>query len=274
MGGGAQNCPGGALETLTIDRAAALQSDFMERVAGRLEAATEFTDPITGRTFAGRAASVAEFPADFSAEVERVQRATGVYDEVRLERIGCGARAMWEIRPAGLLRFGTEMLVLAGVLPPFRELLLGLTPRARDVDDLMGILPDREAGGPTRVLAVLSPSGWRDRGAPAPVTAAGNDVIYRFEPAPECGYRPYPCEDEWPPAFLALESEEELVARVWELAALRRADLILHGLAARAVSREAGVPVAIVRSAFLRAARQDEFLRAVETDGDLVLRRA
>jgi len=262
------------LEPLTIDRAAALQTDFMERVASRLETATEFRDPVTGRTFSGHASQVTEFPFDFSADFERVQRATGVYDEVLLERIGLGARALFEIHPAGILRFGTEMLVLAGVVQPFRELLLGLTPRERDVDDLLGILPERDADGPTRVLAVLSPSGWRGSGSKVAGPGTGGDVIYRFEPAPEGGYRPFPCEDAWPPAFLALESEEELVLRVIELAAARRADLVLRGLLARHVSREAGVPVEIVRMAFERAARQDEFLRAVETDGDLVLRRA
>jgi hypothetical protein len=59
-----------------------------------------------------------------------------------------------------------------------------------------------------------------------------------------------------------------------ELIAVQRAELVLHGLAARRMSIGSGVPVEIVRSAFTRAAREDEFLRAVETDGDLVLRRA
>ncbi len=265
---------GGALETLTIDRAAALQTDFMERVASRIEAVSEFLDPITGRTFRGHAARVEEFPFDFSSEFERVQRATGVFDEVLLERIGRGARALWEIRPAGILRFGTQMLVLAAVLPPFRELLLGLTPSERDIDDLPGVLPERVAEGSTRVVALLSPSGWRCGGSADAALGAGGDVLVRFEPAPGGGYRPFPCDGNWPPAFLALESDEELESRVTELVAVRRADLVLRGLAARQVSREAGVPVAIVQAAFARAAGRDEFLRAVETGGDLVLRRS
>ncbi len=270
---------GGALELLTIDRAVALQNDFMERVASRLEATSEFQDPVTGRTFSGRACRLEEYPVDFSAEFDRVQRACGVYDEVRRERMGRGARALWEISPKGILRFGTEMIVLGAVLQPFRELLLGLTPRERAFDDLAEMLPDREDDEPTWVLAVLSPSGWRNAPGLEPdsgTTGAGpqSEVVYRFEPAPGGGYRPFPAAGDWPPAFLALESEEELTDRVVQLVSVHRVDLVLRGLTARGISREAGVPVRIVRSAFRRTARDDEFLRVFEVDGDLVLRRA
>ena len=267
------------METLTIDRAAALQNDFMERVAARLEAVSEFRDPRTGRSFHGRARQAEGYPADFSSEFERVQRATSVYDEVRLDRIGRGARARFEIRPAGLLRFGTELLVLTAVLQPFREFMLGLSPRERDSDDLSALSFDDVEGGPTLVVAVLSTAGWRrSSGRMLEVEEreleAGREVIFRFEPAPGGGYRPFPHAVEWPPPFLALESEEELAARVIELSTLRRADLVLRGLSAREVSHEAGVPLEIVRSAFRRVADEDEFLRAVPADGDLVLRRA
>jgi hypothetical protein len=262
------------LQNLTIDRAAALQTDFMDRVANRLEAASEFREPKSGRTFAGRARLVEEYPTDFAEELARVQRASRVYDEVLLERMCRGARILYEIRPSGLLRFGTAMLVFAAVLQPFRELLLRLTPGPRAFDDLSGLPPEREGGGPPRVLAVLSPSGWRDGPDDAEDPGEGADTVIRFEPAPEGGYRRFPVTEEPLPAFLALESEEELLERVRKLAEARRVDLVLRGLAARRISRESGVPVETVREAFRSAAREDEFLRAVEEDGDLLLRRA
>jgi hypothetical protein len=230
------------LEPLTIDRAVALQAEFMNRLAERLADTEEFVDPASGRRFSGSARQDDEYPADFVRELERAQTASGRYGEALRERMPTGARARWEVKPGGLLRFGVEMVVIGAVLQPFRELLSGLTP-----------------------------SGWR--GEPEP-PAVDRDTVLRFEPAEGGGFRRYPDAMDWPPAFVALESEQELMTRVLLLVAKGRVELVLRGLSAKDLSRQAGIPPDIVARGFERAVREGELLRLSHDGDDVVLRRA
>ncbi len=259
------------MEPLTIDRAVALQAEFMNRLAERLADTEEFVDPASGRRFSGSARQDDEYPADFVRELERAQTASGRYGEALRERMPTGARARWEVKPGGLLRFGVEMVVIGAVLQPFRELLSGLTPSGRDANDLAGVARDVDEEGPPMLVAALSPSGWR--GEPEP-PAVDRDTVLRFEPAEGGGFRRYPDAMDWPPAFVALESEQELMTRVLLLVAKGRVELVLRGLSAKDLSRQAGIPPDIVARGFERAVREGELLRLSHDGDDVVLRRA
>ena len=80
--------------------------------------------------------------------------------------------------------------------------------------------------------------------------------------------------DDVLPGFLALESREELVARIAGFIEDSRVDLVLRGLELRRTAARTGVPVEVVEEAFRETARSDEFLRAAEEGDSLVLRRS
>ena len=244
-----------------LERAAALENDFMARVAASVSRATVFTG---GPLVHGHARRDDGYPGDFEEEVRRVLSADGLPAGDAAERVPRGARVLYEVRK-GLLGRHPALFLAAGVRHPFRALSLGLPVSPLPAADALAALPpDREA--PLQAV-VLSTSGWVGE-PPRPVGVA----LWLVSPAPGGGYRleagPGPL-----PAHFSLETDEELVMRVVGYAWASRAELVLNGLDARRVAETTGAPLKVVEAAFRRMASRDEFLAVHAENGTVVLRR-
>jgi hypothetical protein len=258
------------LERLDPDRAAALEADFRERVNARLEEARSFSDG-SGHAFEGRARRDESLASDLAQDVEELMRSAGVHDELLVDRVPRGWRARWEVRTGGLIFKRTALVVEAGVVHPFSELIrrAPATPCPR-AEAARVLTPDHGANVP-RVAVVLGSSGWRTDGD---VPESESTSVFLVEPAPGGGYKVAAGPAEALPSWLALESPDEMAARVAAWVTASRVDLVLRGLEARLAAKRTGVPVEVVEEAFRDAARKDEFLRLTDEGDTVVLRRA
>lgn len=238
----------------------------MVRLAARVEECREFQCPRTGARVAGRAHRDRSLSFDLGCDTDRVLEAEGLFDPGLRDRLPRGARALWEVRRGSLLPGRASLVIYGCVIHPVRELARGLSGAAADAACALDLLPQTGEGVPA-VLAALSTSGWRGM-------ASDDAGLFLFEPAPGGGYRRYGLGAGAVPAYLALESEAELKARVVTYADGSRAELVLRGLSARAASLVLGVPVRIVSEVFTSMAVEGEFLRISREEDDIVLRRA
>jgi hypothetical protein len=256
---------------LDADLAQATERAFMDRLVARLMAARRFPRAGRGDSVAGSVRRDGGFPRDYAERVRRILRAEGRHDPVLWARLPKGARARFEVRGGSLLFRRTLLVLAVAAVHPFRELALGLSPVPLDPEAAAGWLPAVEDEEPERLGVVLSSSGWRTGGETPDWEGA---PLVLFEPAPGGGFKPAFGEPEALPDCLRLESDEELASRVLEYVRAARVELVLHGLSARRTADAAGVPEALVRAAFERAAREDEFLWLSEEDDEIVLRRS
>jgi hypothetical protein len=198
-------------------------------------------------------------------------RAESVYDEIIQDRLPRGWRARWEIRTGGILFRRTSLVVEAGVAHPFPELIRGAIPSPLAREEAARLLtPDHDAEVP-RVAVILSTSGWRVEDE---LHAVDGTSLFLVEPVPPDGYKLAAGPGEALPGYLALESREELLARLEAWVEASRVDLVLRGLEVRDAAERTGVPVEVVEEAFRASARRDEFLRLSEEGDTVVLRRA
>jgi hypothetical protein len=258
-------------EPLDAEIAAAQEEAFLARVTEAMDRDPDVVDPATGRSISLGGATPRAY--DDAEEIRRKMASLGVHDAALFERLPRNRCLVWRVR-RGLVRRRTVVEVVAAVVNPVRELILGQTilPPAT-FGSLTGLMQERLSGdGPLRLAGVFSPTGWEGVSRFDAIRRPGLG-LWLFRPGLRGGFATMRSRSDKPPPPFDIESRQERIELVVKYVADHRLDLVMKGLAATEAARTLSMTPDDIRAGFAEAAKRDEFLRLDDGD-DPYLRRA